>query len=310
MIVEPETETQTLESFVEAYIRALTKLATRGVQTANGRLFRYRKELELALTREQRDSEALHSHQQNPAFLNALYEANDMISIAQLDDTYITSDHVRTKFRYLGRGPVVMDPSKDDPARNYAFEFATAAHAKTNNSLLSLQAGDVEVGPPACTIECKRVSSLGRLGDNLAAARKQLSASGRAGIIAVDLATPIRHQQGMVVHSANLAAQRHRVEQELAAYLNRHLRNHICRAYDPAVLGIAFRHFVVGSVGTSDQIRTARTWQLSSVHDDESQLNAQFLASLNWLGAPVVCGTKSELNTAQLEILGPNDAAT
>lgn len=296
---------------MNAYRHALRKLAARGVQTANGRLLSYRKELESALAREQRDPEAAHPHQEHPMFLNALLEANEMISIAGLDDAYITDHHVRTKFRDLGRGLELMDPSKDDPARNYAFEFATAAQADGNNCLLGFRAGDVEVGPPACPIECKRVSSLGRLGDNLAAARDQLMVGGRAGIIAIDLTTPIRHQQGLVVDSANEAAQRRCVHQELVAYLGRHLGDHIERANDPTVLGVVFRHVVVGSVGPPGQIRTARTWQLCSVHDNANPLNAQFLASLPWMGnAPIVSGTRSELDAARRAIFGPDGAAS
>lgn len=310
MIVEPEPETRTLELFVDAYRQALTKLAARGVQTANGRLLLYRRVLEAALACEQRDPEAAHPHQERPEFFNALLEANEMISIARLDDAYIADHHVRTKYRSLGRGTELMDPTKDDPARNYAFEFATAALAAENNNLLGFRAGDVEVGPPACPIECKRVSSLVRLGDNLATARDQLVASGRAGIIAIDLTTPIRHQQGLVVHSENESAQRHRVDQELAAYLDHHWRNHIERAIHPAVLGVVFRHVVVGSVGAPNQIGTARTWQLCCVHDDNDSLNDQFLASLGWMGsAPIVSGTRSEIDAASRMIFGSGDAA-
>lgn len=310
MIGEPATATHTLELFLDAYRQALAKLASRGVNTTNGRLLRYRKELESALAREQREPEAWHPHQGSPEFLNALLEASEIIGIARLGDTHFADHHVRTKFRKLGSGPELMDPTRDDPARNYAFEFATASVAESNHGLLGFRAGDLEVGPPACPIECKRISSLARFGDNLAAARDQLIANGRPGIIAIDLTTPIRHQQGLVVHSESEDALRLRADQELSAYLKQHMRRHIERAVDPAVLGVVFRNVVVGSVGSPGQIRAARTWQLCRVHEDDHPLSAQFDSSMDWLGsAPIVSGTRGELEAASHAVFGPGLAA-
>src|SRR5687768_16526120 len=101
-----------------------------------------------------------------------------------------------------------MNPDVDDPARNYAFEFSTAATAARHGRLIGFQSGDLEVGPPPVPIECKRVSSLKRLGSNLAGARAQLVSGGRAGIIAIDISTPIRQERGLSAHCASEEAQR------------------------------------------------------------------------------------------------------
>src|SRR5688500_10484924 len=131
-----------LALFVAAYLSALEKLRALGVRTANGRLLAYRKHLERALEAELRDPDATFPHQEEAAFLNALLETSDIASIAQLEPSLLVAHHVVTKFRQLGRGSEFMNPDVDDPARNYAFEFSTAATAARHGRLIGFQSGD------------------------------------------------------------------------------------------------------------------------------------------------------------------------
>lgn len=297
------SEAHDLESFFNRYVSALNDLRMLGLRVDNGRLLTYRRRLESALAQELRSPELQFEHQREHRFLNTLLEATEIISIAGLDPSLLCNHDVLTKLRKLGSGPEILDPKKDDPARNYAFEFSAAALASAHGKLVGFMAGDLEVGPPPCPIECKRISSLKRLRSNLADARDQLVAGGRPGLIAIDLSAPIRHEQGIVVHCESESAQRLRVDQELEAYLGRHLDEETIRAaIDPTVLGVVFRHVIVGSVGPQHQIRTSRTWQVLTIHENEA-LDEQFISSLGWLGdTPLVPGTAEELRAAQQAI--------
>lgn len=275
-------------------------LARLGVRVTNGRLQSYRKRIAQAVANEVRDPDRVLPHQSDPAFLNALLEASEIIEIATLDTNMLSNHHTLTKLRQLVRGLEVLDPTKDDPARNYAFEFSTAALAALQHKLVGFSAGDLEVGPPAYPVECKRVSSLKRLGSSIADARAQLVAGGRAGIIALDLTAPIRAERGIAVPCHSEDAQRSMVDQELEAYLARHLEGaHLESAVDPAVLGIVIRHRLVGSVGAAHNIRTSRTWHLFTLHDG-GPLDREFVAAAGFLGdMPIVEGTSNDLAAAR-----------
>lgn len=293
-----------LSALLEDYDNALTKLASLGVRTKNGRLRSYRSRVVEAIAAESAAPNSDFPHQSDPEFLNALLEMREIIDIGTLDVGLLSAHETLTKLRQICRGPDVLNPAKDDPGRNYAFEFSTAAQAACNGRLVGFQAGDLEIGPPNCPVECKRISSLKQLGPNIAAARAQLAAGGRPGIIALDLSAPIRSERGIAVACASEAEQRISVDQELTAYLIRNLdEEHLEGAMDPAVLGMIVRHRLVGSVGPTEQIRASQTWQLFSLYGDTR--DETFTQAAQFLGdEPILAGTIEDIESSHRTIFG------
>lgn len=288
-----------LAEFLGSYEQALNALSVLGVRTTAGRLLEYRDYLGAAADIENRAPAATHPHQTEEFFHNALLEASEIVDIATLDAGLLKDHETLTKLRMLCKGPALPNPARDDPARNYCFEFSTAADAARRNRLLGFSAGDLEIGPPSCPVECKRVSSLQGLGRNLLSARTQLARRGRPGIIAADLTAPIRAARGLGRVFTSEKEQRDCVDQELTAYLHYHLDDDILdRVVSPMVLGVIFRHRLVGSVGLPGKIRTASSWIAMSVHDD-APLNEMFLAATKWLAEGTsVAGTVEHLQAA------------
>lgn len=296
---------QSLQTFLAAYDRALECLSHLGVRTSRGRLRSYRDCIARAVELEVPDSDGTTlPHQTNVQFLNALFEASEIIEIATLDQSLLTTHATLTKLRQLCRGPDFIDPTKDDPARNYGFEFATAALAAKNGRLWGFQAGDLEVGPPPCPVECKRVSSWKRLSSNILAARDQLAATGKAGLIALDISAPIRHERGIAIPCSSEDSQRLLVDQELIAYLFNHYSGPQQDILgNAAVLGLVFRNRVVGSVGAAHQIRSASTWHLIPLHEGTS-LDASFRDATQFISAaPIVEGTAKDVEDARNAIV-------
>ena len=291
-------DAHTLEEFLLSYEQSLDALSALGVRIAAGRLREYRDCLSTAINVERQAPEATHAHQSGEFFQNTLLEASEIIDIATLDVGLLQDHETLTKLRQLCKGPALPNPAIDDPARNYAFEFSTAAAAARHQRLVGFSAGDFEIGPTAFPVECKRVSSLTRLESNLRAARVQLAARGRPGIIAVDLTAPIRADQGLTRIYLSESEQRDRVDMELTAYLCRHLDSALVDSVvDPMVLGLIFRHRLVGSVGSPNQIRTARTWMAFCLHG--GSLEQTFDEATTWLAdGPSVAGTEQDMLAA------------
>lgn len=298
-----------LPAFLAEYDRALEWLSDLGVRTSRGRLRSYRDCIARSVELEVLDSEVTTlPHQTNVEFLNALFEASEIMEIATLDKSLLTTHETLTKLRQLCRGPDFIDPTKDDPARNYAFEFWTAALAAKNGRLWGFQAGDLEIGPPPCPVECKRVSSWKRLSGNILTARDQLAATGRAGLIALDISAPIRHERGIAIPCSSEDSQRLLVDQELTAFLFHHYggpqQDILGHA---AVLGLVFRNRVVGSVGAAHQIRSSNTWHLIPIHEGTS-LDSSFRDATQFIGtAPIIDGTAKDVEDARNAIIkAPN----
>lgn len=308
--VDRKSAGRSLTPFLNDYEQALLKLASLGVKTTLGRLRQYLDVLAFAEAQERACPEASHQHQDDATFQHTLLEASDIIGFASLDAELLRSHETLTKLRRIRKGHAIPNPDYDDPARNYAFEFSTAAAAAQRNSLVGFNAGDLEVGPPPSPIECKRLSSLTRLKANLVDARNQLVRGGRPGIIAVDLSTPIRADQGLTRPSTSEQAQGERIDHELTAYLLRYLDDEVLDSVvDPFVLGLIFRNRLVGSVGTSNRIRTAQTWQAFSLH--EGSLNLQFMSATAWLAdGPTINGSEADMRAAFHAVDIPSEGAT
>src|SRR5690606_12829080 len=134
-------------------------LSGHGVRTHGTRLAAYRRSMARA---EQDEAHGRFDHQQRPELLNALIEASEIIEIAQIDEAHLAAADVLDKLRRISGGPDTMAPERADPARDYAFEFHTAAVLQRQGEFggFSRQDGDLTVAAERYPAECKRVSSL------------------------------------------------------------------------------------------------------------------------------------------------------
>ena len=168
--------------------------------------------------------------------------------------------------------------------------------------------GDVLIAPGLWPIENKRISSLARLALRTRKARDQLQRGfelgGPPGLIALDLSRPIRRRYGHLIESSDDALAE-ATSRTLTAYIGEHLMLAL-RPEDiarPGVLGIMVRYVSVGTSGDVSQIRRSTTWQLVSLHTDNSVENELFLKIAALCGSlPIVLGAKDELLSARASI--------
>jgi hypothetical protein len=263
-----------LSEFLQQYDTALEWLSGRGVRTHGTRLAAYRRSM---VSAEQDEAHGRFDHQQRPNLLNALVEASEIIEIAQIDEAHLAAADVLDKLRRISGGPDTMVPERADPARDYAFEFYTAAVLQRQDEFggFSRQNGDLMVGAEGYPAECKRVSSFNSLRSRLHDGKRklnQLALDGSApGIIVIDLTRPIRMAHGpIMVESDEQFLQE--AERRLIAYLPEHVMTgrNIASLADPSVLGVIVRCLSVGTVGELANIRRSDVWQACSVHSDGS----------------------------------------
>jgi len=132
-------------------------------------------------------------HRQRPELFNALIEASEIIEIAQIDEAHLAAADVLDKLRRIPGGPDTMAPERPDPARDYAFEFHTAAVLQRQGEFggFSRQDGDLTVAVERYPAECKRVSSLNSLRNRLRDGKDKLSRlvldGSPPGVMVVDL---------------------------------------------------------------------------------------------------------------------------
>lgn len=163
-----------LSELLQQYDAALEWLQRHGVRTNGTRLAAYRR---IIARTEQDEARGGFDHQQRPALLNAVIEASEMIDIAQIDEEHLTVADVLGKLRIVSGGPEAMAPDGADQARDYAFEFHTAAVLQRQDEFggFSLHGGDLTVGVEHHPAECKRVSSLNSLRNRLRGGRDKLA---------------------------------------------------------------------------------------------------------------------------------------
>jgi hypothetical protein len=291
-----------LADFSQQFDDAVRHLQALGVRIGGTRIDRYQAILRRAVAAEARGNVR---HQTDPWFVNAVVEASELIDISTLETSELVGDHVREKVLALASGPDVVAPNGNDPARDYGFEFTTAARAKANGWLRGFpEIGDVSVGQTeSAPVECKRISSLKKIAHRLKDARDQLEAGVRAGlgagVIALDLTRPIRLHQGPIA-AEDEDSLVESAERQLTAYVARRLmRPYFGDLQRPGVLGVLVRYVAVGTAGDPGNIRRSTVWQACSLYPDESNENQQFLAIGRFLGPePVRLITWPEIHEA------------
>lgn len=295
---------KSLPAFRDDYVRALEWLRAMEVRVTNNRLAHYLDTINSAIEREGRGDE---SHQQNADFAATLVEAFDITQIAMLERAAFDGrKDVLTKLRQLSRG-ADLPPSKstDDPARNYAFEFSTGGTLTDRNAFggFGESTGDVLLKDDLHPVECKRISSLDRVGDRLADGRKQLelgvAAGGKPGIIAIDVSRPIRMGQGPInaIDDDQFEAI---ASAQISAYIYEHVGKHLeLRVECDSVLGVLVRFVAVGTAGGLGHVRTIVDWSLLYVHPDEAPNSKLFLRLAEPFGrGPIRQITPEDIATA------------
>src|SRR5690606_20840387 len=127
---------------------------------------------------------------------------------AEIEDAHLDAD-VLEKLRRISGGPDTMAPDRADPARDYAFEFHTAAVLQRQGEFggFSQQNGDLTISTDRYPAECKRVSSLNSARNRLRDGRDKLSElvleGSPPGVIAIDLTRPIRIAHGPITAASD-----------------------------------------------------------------------------------------------------------
>lgn len=295
-----------LTAFLRDYESALEWLQALGVRVQNTRLSRYRDTIEEAIRLEARSS---YGHQRTSRFSNAIIEASDIIDIAKLDPrSFLANPHALAKLKDLPRGVDEVPDEAHDPARDYGFEFATAAMLHGEGAFGGFGgSGDALQVPGWHPWECKRVTSVEAAYDQLRAARNQLrrayNAGVSGGIIALDLTRPLRRRFGNLTAESDDGL-REATQRSIQALLPKIILdgNTISRIAHPSVLGVWIRFTAIGMRGTRDHIRRMTSWQLIEAHAPLSVENELFLTASGSLKR-LSEGTIEELLLAERQVL-------
>jgi hypothetical protein len=289
-----------LAEFLSQYDAALRWLNSHGVRTQGTRLAVYRRNIARA---EHDEARGRFDHKQRPELLNALIEASEIIEIAQIDEAHLAGGDVLEKLSRISGGPPTMAPEGSDSARDYAFEFHTAAVLQQQGEFggFSRQDGDLTVATECYPAECKRVSSLDSLRNRLRDGRDKLSRLARdgspPGVITLDLTRPVRMVHGPIVAASDEQFMEE-AERRLIAYLPEHVMTvrNIGSLACPPVLGVIVRCLSAGTVGEDANIRRSIVWHACSVHSDESAENSLFRRVARGFGSGELReGTRDEL---------------
>lgn len=269
-----------LPELLQQYDIALAWLSAHGVRVKATRLAAYRKIIARA---EHNEALGRDDHQQRAELLNAIIEASEIIEITELEEQHLQAGDVLHKLKQICSGPETMAPERADPARDYAFEFHTAAVLQRQGKFggFSNRNGDLTVTEERYPAECKRVSSLDSLRTRLRKGKDKLGQlmldGGLPGVIAIDITRPIRIAHGPIkAESVEQFAQI--AEQRLVAYLPEHVmtERNIDSLSDPSVLGVMVRCLSAGIVDNVTNIRRSVVWQACSLHAENSQEDALF----------------------------------
>lgn len=301
-----------LSEFLQQYDTALEWLSGHDVRTHGTRLAAYRRSMASA---EQDEVHGWFDHQQRPELLDTLVEASEIIEIAQIDEAHLATADVLDKLRRISGGPDTMAPERADPARDYAFEFYTAAVLQRQHEFggFSRQNGDLTVAVEGYPAECKRVSSFNSLRNRLRDGKRKLGRlvqdGSPPGIIAIDLTRPVRMAHGPIMAESDEQFLQE-AERRLIAYLPEHVMTgrNIASLACPSVLGVIVRCLSVGTVGEHANIRRSVVWQACSVHADGSIEDTLFRRVAGAFGSGGLReGTRDEIvnATAQIEVV-PN----
>lgn len=301
-----------LSQFLQQYDAALEWFNRHGVRTHSTRLADYRRIMARA---EQDEAHGRFHHQQRPELLNAMIEASEIIEIAQIDEVHLAAAEVLNKLRQVSGGPSTMAPQRADPARDYAFEFHTAAVLQRQGEFggFSRQGGDLTVATEGYPAECKRVSSLDSLRSRLRDGKDKLNRlmldGSPAGVIAIDLTRPVRMAHGLIVAASDEQFVQE-AERRLIAYLPEHVmtERNIGSLACASVLGVIAKCLSVGTIGEEANIRKSVVWQACSVHTDGSAEDALFRRIAHSFGPGELReGTREEIidAAAQIEVV-PN----
>lgn len=296
-----------LSEFLRQYDTALEWLNKHSVRTQGTRLAAYRRSM---IRAQQAEAHGRFDRQQRPELLNALIEASEIIEIAQIDEAHFAATDVIDKLRRISGGPDTMAPERADPARDYAFEFHTAAVLQRQGEFggFSQQEGDLTVAAERYPAECKRISSLDSLKSRLRDGKDKLSRlmrdGGPPGVIAIDLTRPVRMAHGSIV-AANDGQFLQEADRRLTAYLPEHVMTvrNISSLTCPQVLGVIARCLSVGTVGEEANIRRSVVWQACSVHAEGSAEDTLFRLVASAFGpGDLREGTRDDLVDARTRI--------
>lgn len=301
-----------LSDFLREYDVALEWLGGHGVRTHGTRLAAYRRIMVRA------DQDEVHGRFQNqhrPELVNAVIEASEIIEIAQIDEVHLATADVLDKLKRISGGPVTMAPHPADQARDYSFEFHTAAVLQRQAEFrgFSRQGGDLMVTAEGYPAECKRLSSLDSLRNRLRDGKEKLSRlvldGSPPGVIVIDLTRPIRMAHGPIVVASDEQFLQE-AERRLIAYLPEYVSTarNIGSLACPPVLGVIVRCLSAGTVGEHINIRRSVVWQACSVHADESTEDVLFCRVARAFGpGELRKGTRDEIVDAieQIDVV-PN----
>ncbi|WP_076419521.1 hypothetical protein [Colwellia sp. UCD-KL20] len=209
--------TESYEDIFKNYSDALLWMEKIGVKFSSGRTQHYKK-----LISHWKDHYKVATKKEGniifPDFVSSIFEIHNFIDIYKAFQNTPNNQlvHIVEKLQKGINGPInsAEESPKSTAARNFLFEasFAARAHRPANNVLAILDAVSdtgIKIDNKKLWVECKRITTVGKIEDNVKKACKQLestlknkSGSGHRGIVAIEV-TKLFHSGDQILVSEN-----------------------------------------------------------------------------------------------------------
>jgi len=266
------------------YFKALAWLEGYKITYTRGRLESYKQSLnEMIDLLQQKEQPGV--NKRFPELINTIHEIDAIVKIYKsLIDIEIPNDSVlKEKLKRAIGGPVdlVDENNKNNAARNYLFEVLVASRFSKPNASLNVDfvpTNDLKLNHrnESYYIECKRISSVKKLGKNVADARDQICSTLKdeptgQGLVVVDLSKIINPKFGISVRQYPEELNNH-ITQEIDNFvLNNHRiwqskLNKFCKSIPAIILYCSF----MGVAESTNHIFTVQQWALNPMDDSSN----------------------------------------
>ena len=284
--------TEQLDTILAQYDLALEKIGLVVPLDRNSRFHAYRR---IIARNVGLDSKETGKRDDTERLFNSLIEAHDVLEIASLPLLYLSAPGITKRLRVAVNGrPFRANYGyhDHDPNRNAAFELCAAAYLNSHGMLADPPLGGADVmlldGALVRPVECKRIASIKKIGDNIHKANKQLtarvSAGNPPGIIMADVSRVLNPSLRPLRSSSADGLSEHAGSQ--FTYLMDTYVESMRKPENvsPASLGILVRYVEGGFAGSNASIRRYKEWGIAQLHKDDSTEAAMFMDIVRRLG--------------------------
>lgn len=275
------------------YLKALAWLEGYKITYTRGRLESYKQSLnEMIDLLQQKEQPGV--NKRFPELINTIYEIDAIVKIYNsLINIEIPNDSVlKEKLRRAIGGPVdlVDENNKNNAARNHLFEVLVASRFSKPNASLKVDfvsTNDLKLNyrNESYYIECKRISSIKKLGKNVADARDQICSTLKdeptgKGLVVVDVSKIINPKFGISVRQYPDELNNH-ITKEIDNFVFNNHRiwqsklNKFCKIIPAIILYCSF----MGVAESTNHIFTVQQWALNPM-DDSSNYSTESMKHL------------------------------